>query len=79
MSEDRAIALASDMPSTTNPWISRHLAEATGDEASLPRMVSARLNGTPAAKRLESNRVKFSNSAPLTLAAPNEKPGMPVF
>ena len=60
------MALANDMPSTTRPWISCHFEAATGEDASLPRMVNARLNGTPAASRLESSRVKFSSSAELT-------------
>ena len=38
-----------------------HLAAANGLEASLQRMTSARLNGTPAASKLESSRVKFSS------------------
>ena len=55
------MASASDMPSTTWSWISFHFAWAAGVEASLYRITSARLNGTPAASKLESRRVKFSS------------------
>src|ERR1039458_6385166 len=56
------------MPSITRSWISFHFALAAGLEASLWRITSARLNGTPAASRLDSSRVKFSSSRPDTLA-----------
>jgi hypothetical protein len=49
-----AIASASDAPSTTLSWISFHWRWAAGLEASLWRMTSARLSGTPAASKLES-------------------------
>jgi len=39
-----------------------HFAFAAGAEASLCKITSARLNGTPAASKLDSNRVKFSSS-----------------
>jgi hypothetical protein len=39
-----------------------HFAAAAGVEASEYRMTSARLNDTPAASKLESRRVKFSNA-----------------
>src|SRR2546427_12029331 len=63
-SGDLPIASASDIPSTTRSWISFHFALAAGVEASLYRITNARLNGTPAAKRLESSRVKFSSARP---------------
>src|SRR2546427_11866597 len=63
-SGDLPIASASDIPSTTRSWISFHFALAAGVEASLYRITNARLKGTPAASRLESKRVKFSNARP---------------
>src|SRR5437660_1172727 len=58
------MASASDIPSITESWISRHFALATGLEDSLYKITSARLRGTPAASKLESNRVKFSSARP---------------
>ena len=49
------------MPSMTRSWISFHFSLATGTVASRWRMTRARLNGTPAASRLDSRRVKFSS------------------
>src|SRR5438270_5173136 len=67
------MALASGMPSMTRSWTCFHLAAAAGAEASLQRMTKARLNGTPAASKLESRRVKFSSMRAETLVAlPNE-------
>src|ERR1039458_6283889 len=57
------------MPSTTESWISFHLACAVGLEASLCRITSARLSGTSAASRLDNRRVKFSSSLADTLVA----------
>src|SRR5580704_11868397 len=62
VSGDCAIASANDIPSTTLSRTSLHFAETAGVEASLARITSARLNGTPAASRLESSRVKFSSA-----------------
>ena len=45
-----------------------HLAAAAGLEASLQRITSARLSGTPAASKLESSRVKFSSISRRDLA-----------
>src|SRR5262245_11889097 len=58
------MASARDMPSMTRSWISFHLAAAAGADASLQRITRARLKGTPAARRLESKRVKFSSIRP---------------
>src|SRR4051812_28275573 len=71
VSGDFAIASASDMPSTTKSWTSRHLADAAGLDDSLQRITSARLNGTPAASKLESRRVKFSSALPETFCELN--------
>src|SRR4029450_14102436 len=49
-------------PSTTESWISFHLAVAAGLDASLCRITRARLNATPAARRRESSRLKFSSA-----------------
>jgi len=46
------------------------LAAAMGVEASLPRIRRARLSGTPAERRLERRRVKFSRSAAVTRSGP---------
>jgi hypothetical protein len=43
-----------------------HLAAAVGLDDSLHRMTNARLNGTPAASRLESSRVNVSNMRGVT-------------
>ena len=68
------MALARVMPSTTRSWISRHLALATGVEASLQRMTRARLRGTPAARRLARRRVKFSRARAVTFSVrPKER------
>src|SRR2546427_3099062 len=61
------MASASDIPSITRSWTCFHFAAATGAEASLHKMTRARLSGTPAANRLESNRVKFSSIRAETL------------
>jgi hypothetical protein len=58
------------MPSTTRSWTSFHFAPAAGVEDSLVRITRARLNGTPAASRLESSRVKFSSIRGVILVGP---------
>src|SRR6266481_4415914 len=57
-----------------------HFAAAAGAEASLQRITSARLSGTPAASRLESRRVKFSSiRAETLLEPPKESLGLAPF
>src|SRR4029078_11542933 len=73
VSGDLAMASARDMPSMTRSCTCFHFSAATGEDASLQRITSARLSGTPAASRLESKRVKFSNSFEETFCEPNLK------
>src|SRR5580692_8009804 len=77
VSGDLAIASASDIPSTTMSRTPFHLAATTGDLASLQRITSARLSGTPAASKLESNRVKFSSALGETFLDSNLKEKFP--
>src|SRR5665213_3672765 len=65
------------MPSTTRSWTFFHCARAAGAAVSLERITSARLNGTPAASRLERSRVKFSSSLVETFFDSNLKERLP--